>query len=54
MPPNRNDPAITRETIADFKRAARTSWAECKEICDAVYTSFATVEFGGAQIRDED
>ena len=31
-----DDLTVTRETIADFKRAARTSWAECRAICDAL------------------
>ena len=42
---------VTRDTIADFKRAARTLWFECKETSDAVYTGFAAVEFGGVQIN---
>ena len=42
---------VTRDTIADFKRAARTLWVECKETSDAVYTGFAAVEFRGVQIN---
>ena len=46
-----DDLTVTRDTIADFKRAARTFWVECKETSDAVYTGFAAVEFGGVQIN---
>ena len=34
--PDTDDLTVTRETIADFKTAARTSWAECRAICDAL------------------
>lgn len=49
--PDADDLTVTRETIADYKTAARTFWTECRETRDAVYNGFAAVEFGGVQIN---